>query len=104
MDMHDLGDALLHEGFIDPVLDVNYYVTNYCEQNKLRKELEASEMLEQSPSEWNTMMPAEDGTWDITYEVIYAHAFAPLPPSADEGIVKIPLTQLRKTLNSPKKA
>jgi malonyl-CoA O-methyltransferase len=98
VDMHDLGDALLAEGFTDPVLDVSYYVTNHSDFNKLRRELDASGMLSQSSLETNDMTPAEDSTWNMTYEVIYAHAFASAHLPATEGVTKVPLAELRKTL------
>ncbi len=97
IDMHDLGDLLLHSGFADPVLDVEYFTLNYREQQQLQHELRvtgfiADESLE--PLEKNTA-----GVIPMTYEVIYGHAWQPLMGQnqlLEEGVVKIPLAHLRR--------
>lgn len=102
VDMHDFGDALLKEGFQDPVLDVNHYTVNYRDSDKLMMELCATGMLTESMS-LDLLTSSEEDTWSVTYEIIYAHAFAPQKSAqttfnADQGMVKVPLSHLRKTL------
>ena len=106
MDMHDVGDSLLKEGFADPVLDVNYYTLTYRNKKKLITELMHSGMLAELEEAYHLeqkMTEAEEGVWSITYEMIYAHAFAPTAKeqvAATDGVVKIPLSQLRQQLIS----
>lgn len=88
MDMHVLGDALMHVGFSDPVLDVEQFVVNYKDPEKLIYELQMTGMIFKKPA----------GTFSshITYEVVYAHTWGPstLIPGEEDGVVKVPLTQL----------
>lgn len=41
IDMHDVGDALVRTGFVDPVLDVDRMVTWYADPRALMRELKA---------------------------------------------------------------
>lgn len=100
MDMHDAGDLLLQLKFADPVLDVNYYTLSYREQAHMLRELQVTGMLHEIK---NTNIPAkEDGKWEVTYEVIFAHAFVPSESeevtASEDGIVRIPLSSLRRQL------
>lgn len=102
VDMHDFGDLLLKEGFLDPVLEVSHYTVTYRDREKLIKELYDSGMLAE-PVSLDLINSAEDGTWSVTYEIVYAHAFGPTNLGQDtflaqEGLVKVPLTHLRKTI------
>lgn len=97
IDMHDVGDVLLQHQYADPVLDVDYYTLTYREQTKLFQELKMSGMLMAEPdlALASTITPNEEERWEVTYEVIIGHAFA---PSADieQGIVRVPISQLRR--------
>lgn len=106
IDMHDAGDLLLQQRFTDPVLDINYYTLTYREQSRLFQELQATGMLMAMPDFASTeaILPNENGRWEMIYEVIFAHAFAPdesqeVDASAD-GIVRVPLSHLRRQLRS----
>jgi malonyl-CoA O-methyltransferase len=106
VDMHDIGDVLLKEGFADPVLDVDYYTMTYRDKNRLMSELRASGMLSSDQSDLCGVAPSDDGTWAVTYEVIHAHAFTraaseEVSASAD-GIVRVPISHLRRQ-RSPEK-
>lgn len=105
LDMHDVGDLLLQQGFADPVLDVNYYTMSYRHQEKLLAELQATGMLANADPQ-HAPVPADDGQFTLTYEIVFAHAFAPeateeVSPSSD-GVVRVPLSQLRERLRSNK--
>lgn len=95
MDMHDLGDALVRAGFADPVLDVEHFSLTYKDPQKLVDELRVTGMI--AKNDHLTLL--EQASWDITYEVVYAHTWGPEPRLDymvdDEGIVKIPLAHLR---------
>lgn len=107
MDMHNIGDLLLQEKFADPVLDVNYYTMSYSNPKHLLNELRASGMwfpqdqvnIEKMET---SLRPNALNAWEVTYEVIYAHAF--IPANVDEnilssdGTIRVPLETLRQTL------
>lgn len=98
IDMHDLGDALVHAGFAEPVLETHHYTLQYREPQKLFHELLASGMwMPESAPDLSMIsyerMPKDEEQWVVTYEAILAHAFAPVPRSNE---VKIPLSQLKR--------
>ena len=93
IDMHDLGDLLMQQGFTDPVLDVNQYTMVYRDPNKLITELDTDGMITLDES---YLPKAKDGTWEMTYEVIHAHAFAAQSSILSDGVVKVPLSQLKR--------
>lgn len=89
-DMHDVGDALSHAGFADPVLDVEQITLRYRDAKTLSNEMLAyhfiSHELISSPL-------------TLTLEVIYAHAWGTDHYAADEeGTVRIPISRLRKQI------
>jgi malonyl-CoA O-methyltransferase len=90
-DMHIIGDALLQAQFSDPVMDVEYFTANYRESEKLIYELSMSGMLS---ADANT-----NDILSVTYEIVYGHAWGSDVTgftADDEGIVKIPLSHLRR--------
>lgn len=96
MDMHDLGDLLLQLGFRDPVLDVSYFSVNYTSKTTLIADLLASYMwFPDEPEKYTSLLPA---SMELTYEIIYAHAFAPASLSDEDepGISKVPISAIRK--------
>ncbi|VVC75111.1 Malonyl-[acyl-carrier protein] O-methyltransferase [Aquicella siphonis] len=105
-DMHDLGDLMLQEGLADPVLDVNYYTVTYRERSNLIREMHGSGMLAGATalSLLLEAAPGEDGVFPVTYEVVFAHAFAPPcsdeVPASSDGTVRVPLSHLRRRLRA----
>lgn len=105
VDMHNVGDALIQQGFLEPVLDVDYYTTTYKDSAKLAQELMLTGMTQAISKEFFNHLPkADDGAWPVTYEIIHAHAFTPNSFEAkaysEEGVTRIPLSQLRHTLRT----
>lgn len=102
IDMHDIGDVLLHEGFADPVLDVNYYTTSYRDKNRFIHELCASGMWFPGDAKHENFAALESQTWDVTYEVVFAHAFKAHErqerSASEDGMVRIPISVLRKQM------
>ena len=102
VDMHDAGEALVRAGFADPVLDVDYYTLTYRSQDKLITELRDTGMLAADAKILDPLPMTSEGLYPLTYEIIYAHAFAPQPASGfapeEDGITRIPLSQLRQSL------
>ena len=89
-DMHPIGDLLLEEGFRDPVLDVERLDVSYASARALVREIKGigSRRLEPGagPLPTRQQWRALDAAYPVdaqarvhaTYEVIYAHAIAPL--------------------------
>lgn len=105
LDMHDVGDALKQNLFVDPVLDLEYVTLTYHSIEKLLDELQITGMLHHPESEQiesaKKIAPAHTGLYSTVYEIVYGHAFAPISLEfrADEaGMVKIPLSHLRRRL------
>lgn len=99
LDMHELGDAIVHAGFADPVLDVEHITFTYREQQRLQAELIATGFI--ADQELESLQKNADSVFPLTYEVIYGHAWQPTAirnKVSDEGIVKIPLSHLRRHL------
>ncbi|RDI41699.1 Malonyl-[acyl-carrier protein] O-methyltransferase [Aquicella lusitana] len=97
MDMHDMGDLLLKEGFADPVLDVDYFTVRYKDKDKMMRELCASGMLMLEAKRDIT----DEYAWQVTYEVVYGHSFAPLATgyaAQPDGTARVPLASLKKKL------
>lgn len=101
VDMHDVGDLLLAEGFVDPVLDVDYYTITYRDINKGLDELKTSGMwcsVSALPDSASFLPSANEEKWCMTYEGIFAHAFAPNKsnekPNGYNQEVRIPISQI----------
>jgi len=92
IDMHDVGDALIRAGFVEPVMDVENIIMTYEDCSSLMKDLKTLgannanddrskgltgknkiEILESAYEKYRT-----DGRLPATYEVVYGHAWAPL--------------------------
>jgi len=99
IDMHDMGDLLIHSGFADPVLDVNHLLLTYREEEQLKKELCQMQMVEKCHLPQRVEKNA-DAVFAVTYEMIYGHCWQPefpLEESLQEaGVVKIPLSKLQR--------
>jgi len=112
-DIATLGDALLHAGFRDPVLDAEHFTVTYADAGQLMRELKAIGATNADagrlrgltgPARWQRAIEAYEtfrceGRLPATYEVIYAHALAPEPgqPRRSGGaeIASFPVDQLR---------
>jgi malonyl-CoA O-methyltransferase len=97
VDMHNVGDALLREGFVDPVLEVENLTLAYRSEEQLQCELTQSGMQKEETS---LGFPAQEAVFPVTFELVYGHAFCPATKGFkpdDQGVVKIPLSQLKKS-------
>ena len=104
LDMHDVGDALLKAGFVDPVLDRECLTFTYRKKETIFDDLRAMSILENdlplSASEIE-IEPNAAGVMPVTFEVIYGYARGALVSSmaADkDGVVKISLEAFKKQL------
>jgi malonyl-CoA O-methyltransferase len=91
IDMHDLGDALVRNGFAAPVLDVERITLQYLDVRKVAADLKATGAHNSTaararglttPRKFAAMQAAyeqfrQDGRLPATYEVVFAHAWVP---------------------------
>lgn len=90
MDMHDLGDAMLRAGFLDPVVDVERITLTYNEVTGLLRDLKALGATNASAGRGKGLggrtvltdmcrayetYRRDDGLLPATYEVVYGHAW-----------------------------
>jgi malonyl-CoA O-methyltransferase len=113
-DIARIGDALMQAGFRDPVLDAEHFTLTYADAGALMRELKAIGATNADAArtrgltgktQWRGMLEAyesfrRDGVLPATYEVIYAHAWAPEPgqPRRSRGggeIATFPVDRLR---------
>ncbi len=108
----DFGDALMHAGFRDPVLDRDVFVHGHDDLPALMRELRAIGATNALATRRQTLTgkarfaaaaaayerERRDGRLPATWEVIYAHAWAPQPgaPIREGGydVTSIPVSKI----------
>jgi len=107
VDMHDIGDMLVHAGFSDPVMDMEQITLTYGDAGALLRELKllgATNATRGRPRglmgrmRWQRMLGALDalrheGRIPATFEVVYGHAWKGEPKRTAEGH---PIVKLRR--------
>lgn len=105
IDMHDLGDMLVHGGFADPVMDMEYISLTYADVQALMRDLQAigarNVTAGRRPGmtarailaavERNYEALRRDGRLPATFEVIYGHAWVPQARTTADGKPIIPI-------------
>lgn len=107
VDMHDFGDMLVNVGFSTPVMDMETITVTYETVDKLIADVRAwggNPLMTRrrgllGRGTWQRVVGAldamrrPDGRIPLTYEVIYGHAFRPVPTktAAGESIVRLNL-------------
>ncbi|MFL6648405.1 MAG: malonyl-ACP O-methyltransferase BioC [Sulfurifustaceae bacterium] len=108
LDMHDIGDALVHAGFADPVMDVERYTLTYPDVPAVLRDLKALGVQNADPARRRGLTGrkrfqrfqsayeacAEHGRIPATYEVVYGHAWAPAQRRTADGAVRIPIGRI----------
>ena len=105
IDMHDLGDMLLHAGFAAPVMDMEYITLTYADVRALMHDLKAigahnvtagrrqgmtaRKTLDAVERSYETMR--REGRLPATFEVVYGHAWAPMGRTMGDGKPIIPI-------------
>jgi malonyl-CoA O-methyltransferase len=104
IDMHDIGDALVRAGFTAPVLDVERFVLTYDDVLGVMRDLKAigahnaaqgrarglqgRGFLQKLTENYEQFRL--DGKLPATYEVVYGHAWKPVPkPQFADGVSPI---------------
>ena len=99
VDLHDLGDMLVQAGFVDPVMDMEQLTLTYQDVRALMRDLKAigahnvtagrppgmSARATLAAVERNYEGWRQEGRLPATFEVIYGHAWAPLPRKTADG-------------------
>jgi len=99
LDMHDLGDMLVHAGFADPVMDMETITLTYEDATTMMRDIKsigAHNATRGRPrgligrARWQRVLSAleafrRDGRLPATYEVVYGHAWKAQPRLAADG-------------------
>jgi malonyl-CoA O-methyltransferase len=101
LDMHDVGDALIRAGFVEPVMDVEHMVLTYGDARGLMRDLKAIGAHNVTAGRRRGLMGRgrlkafadayekfrREGRLPATYEVVYGTAWAPkfMPLDALKG-------------------
>lgn len=114
LDMHDIGDALLRAQLAEPVMDVERLTLTYADVDRLAHDLKllgARNVTLGRPvgltgrTRWKVVQEfyeqyrRPDGLLPVSCEVVYGHAWGPLPrpfQPRNEGPAVFPLSQLRR--------
>jgi malonyl-CoA O-methyltransferase len=120
IDMHDVGDSLLHARWAEPVMDSERITVTYRELRTLMQDLKhigahnvtagrprgltGKRRMQQLGTAYEQFR--EDGVLPASYEVVYGHAWSPLNKQVDTVGSEVPLASLqpagRVTGNEPK--
>ena len=99
VDMHDVGDALVHAGFSHPVMEMEHVTLTYAELSGLLRDLKAigAHTVKQGArsglmgkTAWSRLAEnyerfRRDGRLPATYEVVYGHAWAGAKDRLEDG-------------------
>lgn len=116
-DMHDWGDDLVMAGFADPVMDQETITLTWADADAALAELRTlgrNAHPDRCPGcrtpRWAARMKAAlhglagaDGRIALTFEIVYGHAFKPLPRLRVEPVVSVELDQMRRMVQSARK-
>lgn len=99
IDMHDLGDALVHAGLVDPVMEMEMITLEYSSVEDVARDLKAIGARNSLPGRprglsgrgrWREVRAAyekhrRNGALPASYEVIYGHAWKTAPKRIADG-------------------
>lgn len=110
-DMHDWGDMLVGAGFAEPVMDMERITLTFESPERLLQELRGlgrNLHIQRFPGlrgrGWVSSLKQALGAAPIqlTFEVIYGHAFKPAPRLTMRSETVLSLAQMREALNQRK--
>jgi malonyl-CoA O-methyltransferase len=111
IDMHDLGDELVHAGFADPVMDMEHLTLTWDSPAALLAELRGlgrNTASARQPGlrgrDWRRKLDAAltrhltdpDGRLHLRFEIIYGHAFRPVARARMQVQTEISLGAMRE--------
>jgi malonyl-CoA O-methyltransferase len=109
VDMHDLGDMLVHAGFADPVMDQEQITLTWASADALLVELRqwggnvaVGRHAGLRTPRWRQRLLDQlnksadrDGRVALTLEIVYGHAFKPAPRPRLAAETSLPLEDMR---------
>lgn len=110
IDMHDLGDQLVHGGFADPVMDMELLTLSWPDAAAMRAELRGlggnaapgrppGLRTPRWQARWteavNDTLRGPDGRLQLRVEIVYGHAFKPAPRPAMKTETSVSLDDMR---------
>ncbi|WED44671.1 malonyl-ACP O-methyltransferase BioC [Legionella cardiaca] len=117
-DMHDVGDCLLKERFLDPVVDMELITVHYENLKKLLLNLKAQGVRNinekrngglTGKDSWQAFEKAyqvactKEGKFPLTYEVVYGHAWKGAQRLVDKGTETfIPISRIQRQPDADK--
>ena len=118
-DMHDWGDMLMHAGFAEPVMDMEHITLSFAsperllvELRELGRNLHAARFSGLRGRGWRDALhgalarelaPQSAGKGlELTFEIIYGHAFKPQPRLTVQPQTTVSLDAMRKALRQGK--
>jgi malonyl-CoA O-methyltransferase len=117
VDMHDLGDMLIHAGFADPVMDQEIITLTWPDPAALLRELRSlggnadpRRHAGLRTPRWRERLCAElqrlqgsDGRLRLDFEVVYGHAFRVAPKPRVAAQTTLALDEMREMLRSARR-
>ena len=117
VDMHDLGDMLVHAGFADPVMDQEQVTLTWphatamlAELRQLGANLDPGRFAGLRTPRWQRQLSdalaetaGADGRPSMGFEVVYGHAFRPEPRWPLGAETRVPLDELRLSARSTRR-
>ena len=114
VDMHDLGDMLLHAGFADPVMDQEILTLTWVDAASMLDELRrlGSNAAPGRLPGWRTprwrdrlfhelrALSGPDDRLRLDFEIVYGHAFKGVPRPRRSTTTEVPLDELRRQMRS----
>lgn len=109
VDMHDLGDLLVHAGFADPVMDQEHLKLTWGSPQDLLRDLRAlggnlapARLRGLRTKAWRERLlraleslRGPDGRLSLSIELVYGHAFKPQPKLKVAATTEVSLDQMR---------
>ena len=109
IDMHDIGDMMVHAGFADPVMDQERITLTFADAPALLAELRGlggnaapGRHAGLRTPRWRARLLREldalrgaDGRIALAFEVVYGHAFKAAPRAKAGAETAVPLEQMR---------
>jgi malonyl-CoA O-methyltransferase len=111
IDLHDVGDSLLHTRWAEPVMDSERITVTYRELRTLMQDLKhigahnvtsgrprgltGKRHLQQLVEAYEPFR--EDGVLPASYEVVYGHAWSPVNKHSAPGSNEVPLADLDRS-------
>ena len=116
-DMHDWGDMLVHAGFAEPIMDMERITLTYSSADSLLVDLRGlgrNLHIQRFPAlrgkQWRgklheileSALRGSDGRLQLTFEVVYGHAFKPQVKHSVMPKTLVSLEDMRRSLQKGK--